>query len=175
MTVEKINSLLQKYFDGDTSLEEEKILRGYFSSDRVDPQLAKYTPLFRFIDEEKRVEINATLAGKIEAIAPKTSPKMPPKMTVVKGGNWWKMAAAIAFLVVGSWAVVKQFELTKTPYIAQKGKAKVIVFDENSDPELALAEIEKALNKASRKMKKGTDEATESMQKVKTATKVLNQ
>ncbi len=171
MTVEKINNLLQKYFDGDTSLEEEKILRGYFLSDNVDPQLAQYTPLFTFISEEKSVGISTTLADKIEAIVPKT----PVKMTVVKGGNWWKIAAAIAFLVVGSWAIVKQFEPKKTPTIAQKGGAKIIIFDENSDPELALVEIEKALNKASRKMKKGTDEATESMQKVKTATKVLNQ
>jgi hypothetical protein len=171
MTVEKINNLLQKYFNGDTSLEEEKILRGYFLSNRVDPQLAKYTPLFTFIGEEKRVDISPTLANKIEAIAPKT----PPKMTIVRSGNWWKMAAAIAFLVVGSWAVVKQFEPKEKPQLAQNGGAKIIIFDENSDPELALIEIEKALNKASRKMKKGTDEASESMQKVKTATKVLNQ
>lgn len=166
MTFEKINNLLQKYFDGDTSLEEDKILRGYFSSENIDERLAKYVPLFNFIHEEKAVKISDSLAGKIEAIAPKTS----PKMSVIKGGHWWKMAAAIALLVVGSWAIVKQFE-PKEP----KRMAKIIVFDENSDPELALIEIEKALNKASRKMKKGTDEATESMQKVKSATKVLNQ
>ena len=171
MTTELINNLLQKYFDGNTSLEEEKILRGYFSSDNVDPQLAQYTPLFAFISKEKAVKISATLTDKIEAIAPKTQ----PKMTLLKGGNWWKIAAAIALLAVGSWAVVKQFESKQTPQFAHKSGAKVIVFDENSDPELAFAEIEKALNKASKKMKKGTDEAAESMQKVKKATKVFNQ
>jgi hypothetical protein len=174
MTFEKINNLLLKYFDGDTSLEEENILRGYFSSDTIDERLVKYAPLFNFLKKEKEIKISAELNDKIEAIAPKKR----PLMQVIKGGNWWKIAATIAFLIIGSWAITQQFGTIKPPQIAwnkvPKG-AHVIVFDENSDPSVALAEIEKALRKASKTMKKGTDETTEGLQKVKSATKVFNQ
>ena len=176
MTIELINKLLLKYFDGDTSLEEENILRGYFSSTDIDAQFIKYKPLFNFLNTEKEIKISEGLADKINAI----SKEKRPVMHVVKSYNyWWKIAAAIAFLVLGTLFITKQFKASETPQIAVnqpiKKKAKIIILDETTDPKLAFAEVEKALLLVSKNMKKGTDETTESLQKVKAATKIINQ
>jgi len=51
-TVE-IKLLLDKYFEGDTSLREEQRLRDYFSSKTVDKELVGYAPLFQHFTTER--------------------------------------------------------------------------------------------------------------------------
>jgi hypothetical protein len=174
--VELINKLLNKYFDGNTSLEEETILKNYFSGENIDAQFIKYKPLFNFLNNEKKIKISDALAHKIEAIAIE---KRPTLQVVSNNFYWLKMAASVAFLIIGSWFVTKQFKTNNSsqPIVNQlvKKKAKIIILDENSDPKLAFAEVEKALLLVSKNFKKGADETTESLQKVKTATKVINQ
>lgn len=47
-----IYHLLEKYFEGDTSAEEEKRLHLYFSQDNLPEDLKVYASLFRFLDDE---------------------------------------------------------------------------------------------------------------------------
>jgi len=58
-TVE-IKLLLDKYFEGDTSLWEEQRLRDYFSSKTVDKELVEYAPLFQYFKTE-RAEKSTTI------------------------------------------------------------------------------------------------------------------
>lgn len=44
----KIEILLEKYFEGETSNMDEKELRNYFSSPNVLPHLEQYKPLFGY-------------------------------------------------------------------------------------------------------------------------------
>ena len=46
------NELIERYFAGETSLEEEARLKAYFRTDTVAPELRRYAPLFRYWDEE---------------------------------------------------------------------------------------------------------------------------
>ena len=46
MESQKINLLLQKYFDAETTLDEENELITYFNSDIVDEGLKSYIPMF---------------------------------------------------------------------------------------------------------------------------------
>lgn len=48
----RIEELLNKYFEGNTSTEEEKELRSFFSSGDVPPHLLAYKPMFAYFDEE---------------------------------------------------------------------------------------------------------------------------
>ena len=48
----KIEELLEKYFDGQTTCEEERALRRFFASDQVPEHLEVYRPLFACIDQE---------------------------------------------------------------------------------------------------------------------------
>jgi hypothetical protein len=46
MEPEVIKYKLQKYFDGESSLEDERILHDYFRSDQIDEELIPYRDLF---------------------------------------------------------------------------------------------------------------------------------
>lgn len=50
-----IDQLLEKYFDGQTSLKEEQTLRDYFSGKEIYPEHKIYTPIFAFFNEERKL------------------------------------------------------------------------------------------------------------------------
>ena len=52
MKIKEIEELLERYYEGDTSLGEEKQLREFFSSDDVPEQLRLHQPMFRFFADE---------------------------------------------------------------------------------------------------------------------------
>lgn len=56
----KIDELLNKYFEGETSNEEEKLIRRYFSEEKIPDNLLCYKPMFTYfkeeIDKEKQVD-----------------------------------------------------------------------------------------------------------------------
>lgn len=170
MTFTTINELIEKYFTGETSLEEEQILRGYFKGSNIDPRLLSYTPLFQFFEKEKDIVFDDSKMPKFQK--PK-SEITPPKFNILRGGYFWKIAATLAFLVVGSVAIFKVFE-PKSPQIVAHRGAKIIVLDGDDDPEVAYEKVKEALSLVSKKMKKGTDETTDGLIKLKDATGVLN-
>jgi hypothetical protein len=82
MNENKIKELLEKYFDGTTNIDEERLLHQYFNGENVCQTLKVYIPLFMFFDNERKVE-----------------PKMPEKQYI--GRNFFiglGIAASIAIL-----------------------------------------------------------------------------
>ncbi len=61
-----IEALLDKYFDAETSLEEEKMLKAYFRSGEVEPHMESYRPLFAFFDAEKQMQATPTKSFTVE-------------------------------------------------------------------------------------------------------------
>jgi hypothetical protein len=57
MNTKEIKSLIEKYFEGETSLTEELLLREYFRSGEVPEELAGYKPVFTFFEQEKEQEL----------------------------------------------------------------------------------------------------------------------
>lgn len=55
MELHKLESLLKRYDDGETSLEEEKLLKKYFHSENVPNHLKEYEVIFNFSEEEKKI------------------------------------------------------------------------------------------------------------------------
>jgi len=53
MKTEIIEELLERYFNGETSSKEEKILGNYFNSSKIDPKLEQYKAIFRYFASEK--------------------------------------------------------------------------------------------------------------------------
>ena len=47
-----IDELLERYFEGETSADDERRLRTFFASGNVPEHLAVYKPLFAYFDEE---------------------------------------------------------------------------------------------------------------------------
>jgi hypothetical protein len=82
----EIEQLLEKYFEGLTTSEEEAMLRRFFTSGNVPANLMMYKPLFAYFDNEIK----------------KSKPKQPNYIL------WLSAAAACAAILVGSFFLVSQ-------------------------------------------------------------------
>ena len=56
MNEQKIHELLQRYFDGATSLNEERELQRFYAGKDIPDALKPFQPLFAFFAEERAVE-----------------------------------------------------------------------------------------------------------------------
>ncbi|PIF01319.1 MAG: hypothetical protein CR994_01830 [Maribacter sp.] len=53
MELKKIEELLEKYLDANTSIAEEKELRSYFSQENAPAHLKQYAPMFQYLSTAK--------------------------------------------------------------------------------------------------------------------------
>ena len=64
MNQQKVHELLRRYFDGETTLKEERDLQRYFADGDIDESLKAYSPMFTFFAQERAIE---PPAGKTQA------------------------------------------------------------------------------------------------------------
>jgi hypothetical protein len=85
MEPNNIANIIEKYFDGNTTLVEEQILKDYFSKDIVAPQLEIYKPIFNYIVSEKKQQSTTHFAPK----------------SIKKRSNWMALSAAVCLFSLG--------------------------------------------------------------------------
>ncbi len=90
MESDKIEKLLEKYFEATTTASEETTLRTYFSQEQVAEHLEQYTPMFRYFSKEREERFTK------EVLEPKTG-------TSRRMWYSWISAAAIVLLLVGAY------------------------------------------------------------------------
>ena len=59
MDYKYITQLLERYWEGTTSLEEEQILKAFFSQKDIPAELLRYKPLFDYQTAEPRQDVLA--------------------------------------------------------------------------------------------------------------------
>ncbi len=106
-----IDDLLKKYFEGETSPEEEKTLKSYFRSDTVSPRHEMYKPLFAAFDKEKQI------AAPRFAI-PKEKSKPQPRTLI----GWTIGVAAAILLIVMLFPLQSETEKTSEYVVFINGK-----------------------------------------------------
>jgi hypothetical protein len=157
MNSDEIKILIEKYFEGETSLEEEAQLSTYFNSDSVREDLKTYQPLFTFFKMEKQIVLPA------KAQTAKVIPFDFRKILKIS------RIAAILVLMAGS------FWWFNKPKVAQNDTLITAVMDKNDwndteeSPEIAYQKAKAALMLVSSKMKRGTDKGAAGIQIVKTS------
>ena len=67
MDYKYIEQLLEKYWNCETSLEEEQILRTFFRQEDVPAHLLRFKPLFAFQEEERQVGLGKDFDERILA------------------------------------------------------------------------------------------------------------
>jgi len=143
MDYKYIEQLLDRYFNGETTLEEEQILRTFFAQENVPDSLGQYRPLFAAIAQESTSQplgddFDEKILRMVEqkpAVKAKTislSQRMMP---------FFKAAAAVAIvLTIGNAA---QFSTTAE---RQSDEINYANFQETyDDPSVAYDKVEDAL------------------------------
>ena len=117
MEFNKIESLLEKYFQGETSIAEEQELKAYFSSQNVLPHLEQYKPLFGYFANAKEQKLS-------QEVMPKTKKR---------NLGWLSVAASVVVLLgIGTFAYLNNETATQD----------LGTYD---NPEVAFAATQKAL------------------------------
>lgn len=152
MDKHQLDQLLKKYWSGDSSIEEEKMLNKYFTGAQVDEKHLVFKPLFAFFQHEKNIAL-----------------KEPIQLKTKEQRIRWiypaVRAAAVIIALVIIWVLIK-------PDPANVSQ-EVVLHDSYDDPEMAYHEVERALYYLSGHMNKGVMTAANGMEKMKTLDEIL--
>ncbi|MCB0542706.1 MAG: hypothetical protein KDC70_04290 [Saprospiraceae bacterium] len=112
-----IDKLLDRYWDGETTLEEERMLKEYFASTDVEERHLAAAALFRALREEQSLRSNAT--------AKKVALRPAPYMWAGRVAA----AAAVMLLSAGIWWWMQSWPESGTvsqEMVAQKAEQKIM-------------------------------------------------
>jgi hypothetical protein len=126
MELDKIENILEKYFQGETTIAEENQLKEYFSSSNVAQHLEQYKPMFGYFSQVKQQ---------------KSTQEIPLPMSRDKKRNvaWLSIAASIVVLLgIGTY-----FFVSEKPAAQPVAQSELGTYD---NPEEALAATQKALS-----------------------------
>jgi hypothetical protein len=122
MELDKIENILEKYFQGETTIAEEKELKDYFSSPNVAQHLEQYQPMFGYFSQVKQQKSTQEI----------------PLQTKKRNVAWLSIAAsAVVLLGIGTYFFTSQENTA--PAVAQ---SELGTYD---NPEEALKATQKAL------------------------------
>lgn len=123
MELNKIEEILEKYFQGETSIAEENQLKEYFSSSNVAQHLEQYKPMFGYFSQAKEQKSTYEI----------------PLQTKKQNVAWLSIAAsAVLLLGIGTYFFVSE----KNDTTAVASQTELGTYD---DPEEALKATQKAL------------------------------
>lgn len=149
MDYQKIEKILEKYWEGNSTLEEEKRLKDFFTHQEVPEHLKKYIPLFQYYVEEGNY---APLGNNFEE-------KVMNKITSIdssSGGFSWqfvfKIAASLLIIAALGAVIIQNSKVEPDP---------IVMADTFDDPEVAYDEMKKALAVFSSQLNKGTEKLSE--------------
>lgn len=138
MGSDQIEQILDKYWAGETSLEEESSLIQYFCSDQIAQQHLMYQPIFQVFSDSRDQKISASFEQTlIQKIAKESNPiPTPIKQIQTRSINRFiGIAASILIIIVAGLFIVNN----------SKNDAQIDLYaDTFSSPEEALDEIKSA-------------------------------
>ena len=86
MELANIEKLLEKYLDATTTLQEEAILKNYFTGGSVAKHLQEYAYLFNYFATSREETFTKTIS-------------LEPKKSKKRNLTWFSVAASVALLV----------------------------------------------------------------------------
>jgi hypothetical protein len=168
MDYNSIKLLLNKYFDGETSLEEEHRLQQYFRQEAVHESLLPYRVLFQMLDEERQRELNPAFTRRL---LEKLQATEAPRVRVVYLRTWLARAAAVLLLAAGAWWLYPKVQAPPKQPVAQAIDWSKY---EPETPEKAYQMLKKALVKTSDELNHGTETVVKEVEKIQKVNEVLN-
>tara|TARA_R110000772_G_scaffold20466_5_gene56865 strand:+ start:27892 stop:28338 length:447 start_codon:yes stop_codon:yes gene_type:complete len=90
--IQEIESLLKKYLDAETTLQEEDVLRDYFNTNDVEPHLKGYKAMFTYFNISKEEKTDMIIEFPTEKTITVTTIKK-------RDYSWLRIAASIVIIV----------------------------------------------------------------------------
>ncbi|WP_160711114.1 hypothetical protein [Chitinophaga solisilvae] len=142
MDYKSISMLLEKYWEGETSLEEEAELREFFSTPHPDlPEaLQEAAPLFGYFHEEATRELVMPPVPELTNTA---------KVIALPVFRHWMKYAAVLLIGIGLGYAFRQHHQQEQLIAANMQRVNM------DDPQRAFAETKKALQLLARNLNKG--------------------
>lgn len=139
MELYKVEVLLEKYFDGETSIAEEKQLQDYFSTQQVAPHLEKYTALFNHFAVAKEQQFEQEI--------PVLQIQKDESRNQKRNLSWISIAASVVVLMgIGTYVFYNSEPVNNSKDLG--------TYD---DPEVAFKETQKALSLLSKNVNVGIE------------------
>lgn len=120
MALDRIENLIDKYFEGETSIAEENELKVYFSSTDVAQHLKQYQSIFGYFSQAKEQQFTQEI----------------PLQTKRRNVVLWLSIAASVVVMLGVGAMM---------YFNNDKEEQFVACSPDDNPELALQQTEKAL------------------------------
>lgn len=168
----QVDNLLEKYWEAETSLSEEKVLSNYFSSDTVEKRHLEAKSLFFYYSNlrniESEVDIESVLMTQSSQNGSSQSDdSKAPSASKTKVFSIRKFASAIAAIFVLGFAAVTVMNQSTEADTQYKGK--YVQLDEEAEAQEAYEITKQAFALLSKKMNKGSKTVKKSMKKAENA------
>lgn len=167
MKHQEIIKLLDKYFDGASSLQEETQLRDYFNGKEVHESLRSYQPLFGFFQNEREQKLDQLFEERLLQQLQQTE---QPRLRIRHLSVWVARAAAVLLLTIGGWWVYSSIQQPESEPVAQAIDWSQY---EPETPEEAYQVLKTSLKKASTELKQGATTAAQEMGKVRKMNEIV--
>lgn len=102
MDYKYIEQLMERYWQGETSVKEEDILRAFFSQDDIPASMRAYKEIFTYAEEEKKVDaLGDDFDSRVLAMTEECKPVKARTISIThKLMPLFKAAATVAFVIV---------------------------------------------------------------------------
>lgn len=175
MTIEQIKSLLSRFYEGQTTLDEERLLAAYFQREDIPEELQEDKQLFLMLSHISDQEMPTDIADEIatfvnnlgqtekKPVLPEEKQrkgviyrlKTPPKM-------WYRIAATVAILLAIGGGVIT-FQKQNNPFR-----------DTCSTPEEAAIQIQRANSMIAKATEQCMAPATKALQQTEATKQIVN-
>ncbi|MBR1889613.1 MAG: hypothetical protein IJ816_03190 [Alloprevotella sp.] len=113
MDYKYIEQLLTRYFEAETSIEEEQILRAFFRQDNLPENLCHFAPLFATLDEEATCTLPDSFDDRVLQRISETAQQVvraerPTLLNVIR--PWLQAAAAVVIVVLTGFGAQRAFD-----------------------------------------------------------------
>jgi len=152
-----IKDLLEDYFAGGTSMQEEQVLKAYFQEPNIDSEFQEYQTLFQFFETESRLELPKEFE---ESFFADLEQAEKPRLFIRKMLPWVSRVAAALLIGTSIFWI--------WPETNSKAQADNIDWSkyEPDTPEEALRIYQSAMLKLGTALQEGTKTAAKTVQRV---------
>lgn len=199
MNYAHIAALLDKYWEGETSIAEEQQLKQYFQAGNIDPRLHAFAPLFKAIAIEKAIAFQGNVPMQVRSrnLAWRNWTAAASVALILTAGGWWILHKPVenqnlVVVPTPTETPVTRINtlpdtntmkpvpgLKRKPGIHKRLKAALahqetpLTPQERAEAEKAYAEVKAALALVSSKLNKGRTEAAKNLNHLESLDKVF--